>query len=112
MSARAREASLHRSSSFEHNRTTGSWKHDPHNFSHMHGPNPSYADHPDVDGNPLGQIRSTGPAHANPDELVEDSSGVRTPTDERATTPTPDGQARKVMQAECSSSVEEESESV
>ncbi|KAI0373481.1 hypothetical protein BV20DRAFT_962645 [Pilatotrama ljubarskyi] len=106
MSTRARKATLHRSSSVEQNRTSASWTHDSHNFSHLRGPNPSYADRPDVHSNPLGQIKSTGPATANPDELVEDSSGSRTPTDERATTPTPGGQVSRAAQADTSASTD------
>ncbi|KAL1945979.1 hypothetical protein VTO73DRAFT_1981 [Trametes versicolor] len=94
MSTRVREPNLKRTSSFQENRTSASWNRDPSNFSHVRGPNPTYDEHPDVDGNPLGHIRSTGPSTANPDSLIEDTSGAKTPMDDRATTPIPGEKTR------------------
>ncbi|KAI0633766.1 hypothetical protein C8Q77DRAFT_1057716 [Trametes polyzona] len=82
---------LKRSSSFQENRTSGSWKRDLNNFSHLRGPNPTLDERSNVDRNPLGHIRSTGPDTADPDSLVEDTSDPTTPTDERAITPTKGG---------------------
>ncbi|EIW62845.1 uncharacterized protein TRAVEDRAFT_43168 [Trametes versicolor FP-101664 SS1] len=94
MSNRVREPSLKRTSSSQENRTSASWNRDPSNFSHLRGLNPTYDEHPDVDGNPLGHIRSTGPSTADPDSLIEDTSGAKTPTHDRATTPIPGEKTR------------------
>ena len=45
MAARIRELSMNRTSSYQHDRTSGSHSRDLNNFSHIQGPNPCYADH-------------------------------------------------------------------
>ncbi|KAI0326569.1 hypothetical protein GY45DRAFT_1328720 [Cubamyces sp. BRFM 1775] len=92
MAARIRELGMNRTSSYQKDRTSGSHNHDLNNFSHLRGPNPSYADHPDVDGNPFGHVRSIGPTSANA-ESEPATDPASTPTEEDATTPTSEDKA-------------------
>ncbi|KAH9894856.1 hypothetical protein C8Q73DRAFT_474213 [Cubamyces lactineus] len=90
MAARIRELSMNRTSSYQQDRTSSSHSRDLNKFSHIQGPNPSYADHPDVDGNPLGHVRSTGPTSttaATEPESQSTADPARAPTEEGVTTP-------------------------
>ncbi|KAI0766826.1 hypothetical protein BD413DRAFT_480321, partial [Trametes elegans] len=62
-----RETKLNRATSFQRNRTSGLWTNNPSNFFHLCGPNPSYKDH---HRNPLGHVRSMGPATTDVGEEI------------------------------------------